>query len=110
MAEKKSAASPFTGTTEEFEDHDQQHVAPDVIPEGGYGWICVLAVFLVNAFTWGAAAVGHECLRGPLVVFADSNCSNRTVYSWATTYPPKHSQAPPQSTMPSLAASIYVWL
>ncbi|OTA53969.1 MFS general substrate transporter [Hypoxylon sp. EC38] len=25
-------------------------------PDGGYGWICVLAQFLINAFTWGVTA------------------------------------------------------
>ncbi|KAG9252698.1 major facilitator superfamily protein [Emericellopsis atlantica] len=25
-------------------------------PDGGYGWVCVLAQFLVNGFTWGVAA------------------------------------------------------
>ena len=27
-------------------------------PDGGYGWVCVLACFCVNAFTWGVVAVG----------------------------------------------------
>ncbi|KAK8041422.1 hypothetical protein PG994_014429 [Apiospora phragmitis] len=26
-------------------------------PDGGYGWICVAAQFLINGFTWGVAAV-----------------------------------------------------
>ncbi|KIK68793.1 hypothetical protein GYMLUDRAFT_36287 [Collybiopsis luxurians FD-317 M1] len=26
------------------------------IPNGGYGWVCVAAQFLVNGFTWGAVA------------------------------------------------------
>lgn len=24
-----------------------------VPPNGGYGWLCVLCVFLINAHTWG---------------------------------------------------------
>ncbi|GAB7341220.1 hypothetical protein MBLNU457_7504t1 [Dothideomycetes sp. NU457] len=28
----------------------------DSIPDGGYGWICVLGVFILNGFTWGVAA------------------------------------------------------
>ena len=30
---------------------------PSPPPDGGYGWICVLACFCVNAFTWGVVAV-----------------------------------------------------
>ena len=25
----------------------------DVTPDGGYGWICTMCVFLINANTWG---------------------------------------------------------
>lgn len=28
---------------------DRQYVPPD----GGYGWVCVACVFMVNAHTWG---------------------------------------------------------
>jgi len=27
--------------------------AADVPPNGGYGWVCVAAVFVINAHTWG---------------------------------------------------------
>jgi hypothetical protein len=30
---------------------------PDEPPEGGYGWVVVGAVSLINGFTWGVAAV-----------------------------------------------------
>ena len=26
------------------------------IPDGGYGWVCVVGIFLVNGFTWGVVA------------------------------------------------------
>ena len=31
---------------------------PSPPPDGGYGWVCVLACFCANAFTWGVVAVG----------------------------------------------------
>ena len=27
-------------------------------PDGGYGWVCVACVFLINAHTWGVNSVG----------------------------------------------------
>ncbi|KAK8246977.1 major facilitator superfamily domain-containing protein [Phyllosticta capitalensis] len=31
----------------------QPETAPPVSPDGGYGWVCCFAVFLINAHTWG---------------------------------------------------------
>jgi len=28
------------------------------LPEGGYGWVCVVSVFLINGHTWGINSVG----------------------------------------------------
>lgn len=28
-------------------------------PNGGYGWVCTAAVFLINAHTWGVNAVSR---------------------------------------------------
>ena len=28
-------------------------------PDGGYGWVCVAACFMINCFTWGIVAVGR---------------------------------------------------
>ncbi|KAK8030466.1 hypothetical protein PG990_000200 [Apiospora arundinis] len=33
-----------------------QGMQPRPPPDGGYGWICVAAQFLINGFTWGVAA------------------------------------------------------
>ncbi len=38
---------------------DREYVPPD----GGYGWICVICVFMINAHTWGLNFVGFPCLR-----------------------------------------------
>lgn len=29
----------------------------DVVPDGGYGWVCVACVFWINAHTWGINSV-----------------------------------------------------
>ena len=29
-------------------------------PNGGYGWICTLSVFLINAHTWGINSVSSS--------------------------------------------------
>lgn len=29
----------------------------DIPPDGGYGWVCVGCVFLINAHTWGVNSV-----------------------------------------------------
>ncbi len=34
--------------------------APDIPPDGGYGWVCVACVFLINGHTWGVNSVGHS--------------------------------------------------
>lgn len=33
---------------------DETSTAP---PDGGYGWVCVAALFLINFSTWGAVSV-----------------------------------------------------
>lgn len=35
----------------------QTEISEDVPPDGGYGWVCVVCVFLINAHTWGVNSV-----------------------------------------------------
>lgn len=35
----------------------------DPLPDGGYGWVCVLCVFIVNAHTWGINSVCFVALK-----------------------------------------------
>lgn len=35
----------------------QQQPTPWTPPDGGYGWVCVITVFLINAHTWGLNSV-----------------------------------------------------
>lgn len=43
-----------------------------VPPNGGYGWVCVVCVFLINAHTWGLNFVSflsqHLCMSSTCVV------------------------------------------
>ncbi|KAL4871147.1 hypothetical protein BDV12DRAFT_206957 [Aspergillus spectabilis] len=40
-------------STTRAEQAEQQQPPADDFPEGGYGWICVTCIFLINAHTWG---------------------------------------------------------
>jgi len=48
-----SIDSPERGSTE----------ALDVPPDGGYGWICVASVFIINFHTWGLNSVSSFPLK-----------------------------------------------
>lgn len=40
---------PHCSTEDEFAEENP--------PDGGYGWVCVSACFVLNAFTWGTVSV-----------------------------------------------------
>lgn len=33
--------------------------APSLLVDGGYGWVCVAACFIINCFTWGLVSVSQ---------------------------------------------------
>ena len=43
-------------TPKDAESKDEQHILPD----GGYGWVCVACVFWINAHTWGINSVSSS--------------------------------------------------
>lgn len=51
---------PVTSDTEQA-----QPLTPTEV-DGGYGWVCVVCVFLVNAHTWGINSVRSHCLQASL--------------------------------------------
>ena len=45
------AAEPEQDTAKE----ELGHEAPDVMPNGGYGWVVAFCIFGINSVTWGTA-------------------------------------------------------
>ncbi|GAW26778.1 putative major Facilitator Superfamily protein [Rosellinia necatrix] len=59
MSELGSALQPHASASlspTSIDDIQREGVASVPPPDGGYGWFCVLAQFLINGFTWGVAA------------------------------------------------------
>lgn len=54
--------TPGSGLDQRLEYDDSENVASqeDVPPDGGYGWVCTLCVFLINAHTWGVNSVSFR--------------------------------------------------
>ena len=50
--------SKFEGDIVTNNEADQ--IEESTPPDGGYGWICVAACFIINGFTWGLVSV--SCL------------------------------------------------
>lgn len=46
----------YTGDPERIKDSN----SVDVPPDGGYGWVCVACVFLINGHTWGVNSVSEQ--------------------------------------------------
>jgi hypothetical protein len=57
-SERHNEASPHQLSQVDAENSPQvlQQEAP---PDGGYGWVCLGALFTINCFTWGVIAVSQ---------------------------------------------------
>ena len=48
---------PKSTEIQAVESSVDSNAVADPPPDGGYGWICVASVFIINGFTWGVTAV-----------------------------------------------------
>lgn len=55
-ASQSNTSADSSTLIEDTRDED----TPPPPPDGGYGWFCVLAQFLINGFTWGVVAVSSN--------------------------------------------------
>ncbi|KAI5457175.1 major facilitator superfamily domain-containing protein [Mariannaea sp. PMI_226] len=70
---------PENAALQDFDETRWKTVEPNP-PNGGYGWVCTLSVFLINAHTWGinsswAVIMAHLSLN--------SHCIKATHLEWA---------------------------
>ncbi len=74
-------------------------------PDGAYGWLCVLAQFLINAFTWGTVVVFSFQSLGILTIAESAYASRPIVSTWHSISPTMSSSAPRHWITPLLVAS-----
>lgn len=57
--EASGQRSPAEASEEGLTNDHMTNVATvePIPPDGGYGWVCAFAVFLINAHTWGVNSV-----------------------------------------------------
>lgn len=60
LAEKELGTSPPVLQQQESENGSPGTASDDVVPDGGYGYVCLACVFCINSFTWGVVAVSIE--------------------------------------------------
>ena len=70
--ERESSGASDTTTVAEPTAAPPAENKPPAPVEGGYGWVCVFGVFLINAHTWGLNSVGF-----------DSQVSNNIAHNFA---------------------------
>lgn len=55
----------------------------DVPPDGGYGWVCVACVFLINGHTWGVNSVSQIAFYN-MLLYANNSASHMESFSLTT--------------------------
>ena len=61
--ESRDSSTPHRAEAEyEAEEPANAAFRQDVPLDGGYGWVCTLSVFLINANTWGVNSVSFTRL------------------------------------------------
>ena len=73
-AEQELAVLTNEGQSSRTQAIDREYVPPD----GGYGWVCVGCVFLVNAHTWGLNFVSETFL----FIHATTDHISVLLWSW----------------------------
>lgn len=63
---KKVEATPTLQATELETDIEDGTTDIDPPPDGGFGWVQVGAVFIINTFTWGQTAVCPNSSSNPM--------------------------------------------
>jgi hypothetical protein len=53
----KNSNEQLPNTTVQSHQHFEVPNIDQAPPDGGYGWICVISCWILNAFTWGVVAV-----------------------------------------------------
>ena len=66
---------------------DEETTSDSNTPDGGYGWICVIAAFVINAFTWGQVSVSQQAFYFLLkAIYAILSFASYTVFIFFTIY------------------------
>lgn len=105
-AHQKSSAGGESNTTDVEQAQSQ---APPTEVDGGFGWICVICVFLINAHTWGINSVSLCDAQTPCQPADALQSTSLMAFFWLTIWQPTHFQAHQTLTMPLLGVFPSVW-
>jgi hypothetical protein len=51
---------PDQNQSQSIEEQHERGVSEPVVTDGGYDWVCVLAILLINVHTWGISTVSLD--------------------------------------------------